>query len=212
VSPAEAIMSTITQRFARTTMVAAAVAALGGCSQAGSLGNVLGSVLGGGQTGGSQVSGTIQSVDTRNQQINLRQSNGQGVSLVFDQQTKVVYQNQNYGVTSLEYGDQVTARVQSTQNGGYYTDLVQVDQPVAGSGGTATSNSQVYSLQGTVRRLDVQNGLFEIANGNQILTVSMPYNPTRADQQRFQNLRVGDVARFQGVYLNSSRVELRQFQ
>ncbi|MEO5817248.1 MAG: hypothetical protein ABIT20_18420 [Gemmatimonadaceae bacterium] len=204
-------MSTIMQRYARIAAAAVAITALGGCSQAGSLGNVLGSVLGGGQASGSQVSGTIQNVDTRNQQINLRQSNGQGVSLVFDQQTKVVYQNQNYGVTSLEYGDQVTARVQSTQNGAYYTDLVQVDQPVQGSG-AATSNSQVYTLQGSVRRIDVQNGLFEIASNNQVLTVSMPYNPTRADQQRFQNLRVGDVARFAGVYLNSSRVELRQFQ
>jgi hypothetical protein len=206
----EAIMSTIMQRFARTTVAALAATAIGGCSQAGSLGNVLGSVLGGQTGGGSQVSGTIQNVDTRNQQINLRQSNGQGVSLVFDQQTKVVYQNQSYGVTSLEYGDQVTARVQSTQSGAYYTDLVQVDQPVAGSGGT-TSTAQVYTLQGSVRRIDTQNGLFEIANGNTVLTVSMPYNPTRADQQRFQNLRIGDVAKFAGVYLNSSRVELRQF-
>jgi hypothetical protein len=204
-------MSTIMQRYARRTAAAVAIAALSGCAQAGSLGNVLGSVLGGGQAGGSQVSGTIQNVDTRNQQINLRQSNGQGVSLVFDQQTKVVYQNQSYGITSLEYGDQVTARVQSTQNGAYYTDLVQVDQPVAGSGGT-TSNAQVYTLQGSVRRVDVQNGLFEITSNNQVLTVSMPYNPTRSDQQRFQNLRVGDVTRFAGVYLNNSRVELRQFQ
>ncbi|MDB4891536.1 MAG: hypothetical protein JWL61_3391 [Gemmatimonadetes bacterium] len=204
-------MSTIMQRYARRTAAAVAIAAVSGCAQAGSLGNVLGSVLGGGQAGGSQVSGTIQNVDTRNQQINLRQSNGQGVSLVFDQQTKVVYQNQSYGITSLEYGDQVTARVQSTQNGAYYTDLVQVDQPVAGSGGT-TSNAQVYTLQGSVRRVDVQNGLFEITSNNQVLTVSMPYNPTRSDQQRFQNLRVGDVTRFAGVYLNNSRVELRQFQ
>jgi hypothetical protein len=187
-------MSTIMHRFAQTTALAVALTALGG-----------------GQASGSQVTGTIQNVDTRNQQINLRQSNGQGVSLVFDQQTKVVYQNQSYGVTSLEYGDQVTARVQSTQNGAYYTDLVQVDQPVAGSAGGTSNNTQVYQLQGSVRRIDLQNGLFEIVNNNTVLTVSMPYNPTRADQQRFQSLRVGDVTRFTGVYLNSSRVELRQF-
>ena len=200
----------IKQRLARRAAAVIALATVGACSQAGSLGNVLGSVLGG-QSGGSQVSGTIQNVDTRNQQINLRQSNGQGVSLVFDQQTKVVYQNQSYGVASLEYGDQVTARVQSTQNGAYYTDLVQVDQPVQGSAGGTSSNTQIYQLQGSVRRIDLQNGLFEIVNNNTLLTVSMPYNPTRADQQRFQSLRVGDVARFTGVYLNTSRVELRQF-
>ncbi len=206
-------MSKTMRRLARTSAAAVTIVALGACSQAGALGNVLGGVLGGGGAGGggaSQVSGTIQNVDTRNQQINLRQSNGQNLSLVFDNQTKVVFQNQNYNVTSLEYGDQVTARVQSAQNGAYYTDLVQVDQPVQGSS-TGTSNTQLQNLQGTVRRIDSQNGLFEITTGNTVLTVSMPYNPARADQQRFQNLRVGDVARFTGVYLNNSRVELRQF-
>ena len=39
----------------------------------------------------------------------------------------------------------------------------------------------------------------------------MPYNASRADVQRFQNLRNGDNVRFYGVYLNNSRVELRQF-
>jgi len=41
--------------------------------------------------------------------------------------------------------------------------------------------------------------------------VSMPYSPSRADQNRFLNLRQGDYVRIAGVYLNSSRVELRQF-
>lgn len=202
-------MSCIAHGLSRTIGTGLVVLTVG-CSQAGSLGNVLGSVLGG-QGQGSQVSGTIQNVDSRHQQINLRQSNGQSIALVYDDQTKVVYQNQNYSVTSLEYGDQVTARVQSTQNGAYYTDFVQVDQPVSGSPGNS-SNAQVQTLQGTVRRIDSANGLFEISpSSSVVLTVSMPYNPSRADQQRFQNLRVGDAVRFAGIYLNNSRVELRQF-
>jgi hypothetical protein len=60
--------------------------------------------------------------------------------------------------------------------------------------------------------VDVANGWFEVSpNNNTVLTVTMPYNLSRADQQRFQNLRNGDVVRFYGVYLNNSRVELRQF-
>ena len=43
---------------------------------------LLGSVLGG---SGGQVAGTVRSVDTRNQQIALRQSNGQEVALQFDE-------------------------------------------------------------------------------------------------------------------------------
>ena len=203
-------MTTI-QRFVRLGATALAVATLGACSQAGGLGNILGSVLGGGQQQGSQVSGTVRAVDTRNAQIVIQQSNGQSVGLSYDNQTKVSYQNQNYSVASLENGDQVTARVQQTQNGGYYTDYVQVDQSVSSNTGN-TSGAQVQSLQGSVRRVDVANGWFEmIPNSNVVLTVSMPYNASRADVQRFQNLRNGDNVRFYGVFLNTSRVELRQF-
>lgn len=199
------------QKFARLGAATLAIVTLSGCSQAGGLGGILGSVLGGGQQQGNQVSGTIRGVDTRNAQIVLQQSNGQSVGLSYDNQTKVVYQNQNYSVSSLENGDQVTARVQQTQNGGYYTDYVQVDQSVSTNTG-GTSNAQVQSLQGSVRRVDVANGWFELsASSNVVLTVSMPYNASRADVQRFQNLRNGDTVRFYGVYLNNSRVELRQF-
>ncbi len=195
-------------RIARTAGAAAALATLGACAQAGQLGSVLGGVLG--TPSGNQVSGTVQSVDTRNQVVNLRQSNGQTIAVSYDAQTQVVYNNQNYQVTSLEYGDGVTARIQTTNNGGYYTDLIQVDQPVNSSAGTSSSN--VQSLQGTVRQVDVTNGWFTVdAGSGTLITVSLPYNVSRTDQTRFQNLRSGDYVRFYGVYLNNTRVELRQF-
>ena len=200
------------RHLARLGAAALAITSLGACAQNG-LGSVLGSVLGGQQQGGNQVSGTVRGVDQRNSQIVLVQSNGQQVGISYDNQTKIVYNNQNYTVTSLENGDQVTARIQQTQNGGYYTDYVQVDQSVSSNnGGVNASNGQVQSLQGTVRRVDVGNGWFEIQPSNSVvLTVTLPYNASRADVQRFQNLRQGDVVRFNGVYLNNSRVELRQF-
>ena len=186
------------------------------CSQLGGLGSVLGGGMG--QPQASQVSGTVQSVDTRNQQIVLQATNGQSVALSFDTQTQVTYQNRAYSVTNLERGDRVTARIQQTQNGGYYTDLVQVDQSVQDAGGVYTGNTgsanggTVQSLQGTVRQVDLRNGLFTVDIGNyNTLTVSMPYNPSQADQTRFQNLRSGDAVRFYGVFLNNTRVELRRF-
>ncbi|MDB4906017.1 MAG: hypothetical protein JWO05_801 [Gemmatimonadetes bacterium] len=197
---------------ARRAAVMGTLVALAACQSAGGLGSILGSVLGGG--GGQQLSGTIQVVDTRSQVISINQSNGQNVSVGYDANTRVVYQNQNYPVTSLERGDQVTARIQDAGNGNYYTDSVQVVQPVNGSNGTnnGTSNGNVQSLTGTVRQVNTQNGYFTIDMGNgTLVTVSMPYNPTRADQNRFQSLRNGDNVRFYGVYLNNSRVELRQF-
>jgi len=179
----------------------------------------LGSVLGTGTPQASQVSGTVQSVDTRNQQIVLQQTNGQSIGLLFDSQTQVTFQNRTYSVTNLERGDRVTARIQQANNGsGYYTDLVQVDQSVSGSGGTvyqsngSVEQGTVQSLQGTVRQVDRKNGIFTLDIGNyNVLTVSLPYNPSQNDSNRFQSLRSGDQVRFYGVFLNNNRVELRRF-
>ena len=207
-------MKTIS-RTAAASVSLLMLASAGACSQLGGLGNVLGGM---GQPQASQVSGTVQGVDTRNQQIMLQQQNGQSVTLLFDAQTQVTYQNRNYAVTNLERGDQVTARIQATQNGGYYTDLVQVDQSVSGSSGTvygsngSSGSGTVQSLQGTVRQVDRSNGLFTLDIGNyNVLTVSLPHNTSQAHQNRFQSLRAGDQLRLYGMFLNNSRVELRRF-
>ena len=179
------------------------------CSNNSNLGDILGGVLGGG--GNSQVSGSITGVNTRLQTIGIQQANGQSVTVGYDNNTKVVYQNQNYPVTSLEYGDQVTARIvsSSSSSSGYYTDMIQVDRSVSNTGGTS-GNVQTYD--GTVRSVDYTNGMFTISSNNYgNLTVSMPYNPRQTDLTRFNNLRNGDYVRLYGVMLNNSRVELRQF-
>lgn len=213
-------MHTTIRTARRAAAVASVLIAASACSQLGGLGSVLGGGMGQPQTG--QVSGTVQTVDTRSQQIVLTQTNGQQIALLFDQQTQVTYQNRNYAVTNLERGDQVTARVQQSNNGGYYTDLVQVDQSVSSSnsgvparvGGAngGANGEQVQSFQGTVRQVDRNNGWFTLDLGNYTtVTVALPYNPSRNDQNRFQSLRTGDVVRLYGVFLNNSRVELRSF-
>jgi YD repeat-containing protein len=202
---------TIVQRGARIGAVMLMAGAFAACANTGGLGGVLGSVLG---RGSQQISGTVRSIDTRGQLISIQESNGRTTNLTYDNQTQVVYQNRNYPVTSLEYGDQVTARIQSSSNNGNYTDLIQVDQSVSGSNpNTNVGGSQnVQTLQGTVRQVDTRNGLFTIdTGGNVSLTVTMPYRPNNADLNRFQNLRQGDYVRFYGVFVNNSRVELRQF-
>ena len=198
---------TIFQRIQRGTAAALMVASLGACA-GNSLGNVLGSVLGGGSQS-SQLSGTIRSVDARSQQIAIQQSNGQTIPVYYDNQTQVVYQNQNYSPTALENGDRVTARIQANGNN-YYTDYVQVDQSVNGAGGGAGSNAQM--VQGTVRQIDRASGLFTVDVDNYTrLTVSLPYNLSSNDINRFNSLRVGDFVRFYGTFLSNTRVELRQF-
>lgn len=200
---------TIIQRIQRGALGALMVASLGACA-GNSLGNVLGSVLGGGsQSQSGQLSGTIRGVDSRSRQIAIQASNGQTVAVYYDNQTQVVYQNQNYSPTALENGDRVTARIQANGNH-YYTDYVQVDQSVrTGTGGTSSS---VQVVQGTVRQIDRASGLFSVdVNNYGTVTVSLPYNPTNADVNRFNTLRQGDYVRFYGMFLSNSRVELRQF-
>lgn len=205
-------MTKLSQITGRSAVIVGALTLATACSQLGGLGSVLGGM---GQQQASQVSGTVQGVDTRSQQIVLQATNGQQVALLFDQQTQVTYQNRSYSVNNLERGDRITARIQQTQNGGYYTDLVQVDQSVQTSNGEVYPNgssTSVQSLYGTVRQVDRQNGVFSLDVGNyNTLTVSLPYNPSRSDSDRFQALRPGDTVRFYGVYLNNSRVELRRF-
>jgi hypothetical protein len=195
------------QSVARVGAAALIVSAASACSS--SLGNVLGNVLG---QGGQEISGSVQGVDTRSQQIFLQQSNGQTVGIGYDNRTQVVYQNQTYSVNSLERGDQVTARVQNTgtNNNNYYTDYIQVDQSVSGpvSGGTS---GNVQSLQGNVRQISYSQGWFTLNTTNGVITVSLPYNTSRTDADKFNNLRVGDYVRLYGVYLNNTRVELRNF-
>jgi hypothetical protein len=202
----------IAQRVIRIVTGAAVAAALGACANTGQLGNILGGVLSP-SASGMQVAATVQSVDTRSQAINLTQSNGQNVSVLYDNRTKVVYQNSLYPVTSLEYGDQVQAHILDQGNNSYYTDSVYVTQPVNGNTSSyPNGNANVQSLSGRVQSVDYSNGLFTVDGGNGVqLTVSMPYRATSQDQNRFNSLRAGDFVRFYGVYLNNSRVELRNF-
>src|SRR5438094_9925638 len=105
----------ITRQISRISALTAALVTIGACANSGGLGEILGSVLGGGATG-QQLAGTVRAVDTRNQQISVTQSTGQAVAVRYDQNTKVVYQTKLYSITNLDAGDEINARVQTTQN------------------------------------------------------------------------------------------------
>ena len=196
----------------RRVAFAAALAMLAGCSSTGGLGSILGSVLGngGGATQGNQLYGSVQGVDTRSQRIAIQQSSGQSVWIRYDNNTQVVYQNQNYSPTALENGDQVTANIQDDGNGSYYTSYVLVNQSVRGTNGSQPGNVQTF--QGTVRQVDRQNGAFAMdANSFGRITVVLGNGVSRADVDRFNSLRPGDVVRFYGYATGNTAVQLRQF-
>ncbi|HEU0078166.1 MAG TPA: hypothetical protein VFQ76_10985, partial [Longimicrobiaceae bacterium] len=108
--------------------------ALSGCAgtNLGALGDILGGAMGGagGQPGQGQMVVEVQGVDTRQQVISVRTQQGQQGNVLFDQNTIVTYQNQQYPVTALERGDVVAMQVQQTQQGQPYVSRIDVQQSV----------------------------------------------------------------------------------
>ncbi len=200
--------------------------AITGCSNLGTLGNVLGGVLGPatGSGSASQVAGTVRYVDTQRQILQITTQNGQTGNVYFDNRTQVVYQQQNYNVTALEQGDQVQLRLQQDNQGNYYTDYILVTRSVQDANGGYNSNTGGYNngtynggssgyaqAEGRVTWLDYQRGQFGLTTNRGNLTVLMPYNPNATDAQRFRNLRQNDYVRVEGQLVNNTTLQLQRF-
>jgi hypothetical protein len=200
--------------------------AITGCSQLGTLGNVLGGVLSPAGSGSGEVAGTVRYVDTQRQQLQITTTNGQTGNIYFDNRTQVVYQNQNYNVTALEQGDQVQLRLQQDQQGNYYTDYILVTRSVQdanggynnggynnggyNTGGYGTTSGYTQ-LEGRVTWLDYQRGQFGLSTNRGTVTVMMPYNPNATAATRFRNLRQNDYVRVEGQMVNNGTLQLDRF-
>lgn len=198
----------------RGLALAGLVATAGACSQLGSVGDVLGGVLGTGNNGTSEVSGEIRGVDTRNQVIQIRLSDGRTGEVMYDANTRVVWQNREYPATSLEAGDGVTMRLQQDANGRLYTDYVTVTYDGSPDNGTGTGTvGGVYSLSGSVGMVDHTRGTFELRqSGSATLLMTMPYDATTGERNRFQQLRTGDWVNVTARQISETRFELDTFR
>jgi hypothetical protein len=121
-------------RKASSLLIALVLLAACGSSTLGDLGNIiLGSPS---PQQASDVVGTVNSVDTANQRIdvnvntvnNLRTTQN-GQSIYYDNNTRVVYQGQNYNVSDLERGDQISVRG-ANNNGRYVAETITVTRNV----------------------------------------------------------------------------------
>jgi hypothetical protein len=200
-------------------LVAAGVAATG-CSQIGTLGNVLGGVLQpGAGSGSAQVAGTVRYVDTQRQMLQITTQNGQTGNVYFDSRTQVVYQQQSYPVTALEQGDEVQMQLQQDQQGNYYTNYIMVTRSVQNSGGynngggynTGTYGNSVMQVEGRVGWIDYQRGQFSLATSRGTYTVRMPYNSSASDTNAFRNLRQNSYVRLQGQMVSNTEIQLTRF-
>jgi hypothetical protein len=113
-------------RMARLVPLALLVAA-GGCGVMETLGDIW---TGGGARGPGAQQGTltVEVQQVRQQDILVRTQDGQQGGILYDRNTQVVYQNQQYPVSALERGDIVDMRVREVQQG-LYVELIQVRTP-----------------------------------------------------------------------------------
>lgn len=200
---------------------AVTVVALSGCAggNLGALGDILGGAMGGmggaGQQQG-QVVVEVQGVDTRQQVISVRTQEGQQGNVMFDQNTTVVYQNQQYPVTALERGDVVAMQLQQTQQGQTYVSQIVVQQSVQErtgqtTSGTGTYGGQMQQVYGRVGQIDHTRGMFQVQTQQGTFVVSLPYNPGNATTDYFNRLRTGDTVRLEGTVTGNGRMELYRF-
>lgn len=189
--------------------------ALAGCHE---LGHIEG--LGGyGSPAGNDLIGEVSHIDTRARQIELRTDAGRTLSVGYDNNTRVTYQQRDYAVSNLEPGDYVAMRAQQDRDGRYLTDLITVRESVQDRGGYGSrsgsgsgSTGRLDRLEGRVEYVDSRRGTFEVRDrNNRIVIVSLPYSPPRTVSDRFNRLREGDSVRVEGRFLNQDRLELENF-
>jgi hypothetical protein len=196
--------------------VAVALATASGCAGAnlGTLGDILGGVLtqgAGGQQQG-QVRVEVQSVDTRQQAIHVRTDQGQTGAVHFDQNTVVIYRQQQYPVTALERGDLAVMQIQQLDQNRMYTGRIDVEQSVRDRTGQAPGPAgQLRQFSGRVGQIDHRNGIFELQTQQGTFTVVVPANAGQANLQFFQQLRSGNNVAVEGSMTGTSRIDLYRF-
>lgn len=159
--------------------------------------------------GGAALTAEVQEVRERQQQIIVRTQAGEQGPVLYDQNTQVVYQNQQYPVTALERGDIVEMRIREVQQG-YYTDLIQVVQSVQERQGAAPgAESGVHRVEGTIAQIDLNRWMFTL-NMTQggTLPIYLPSNAPASARDRLRQHQSGDYVRVEVRPLDQQSAEL----
>lgn len=200
--------------IARAALAVPISLALAGCSGGlgglGGLGDILGGAVGGG--GETRIRAEVQDVNQNDQTISVVTAEGQSGAVRYDQNTQVIYQQQQYPVTALERGDLVVMQLQQSSSGETYVGRIEVEQSVQERGGVA-GTGQRQMLQGRVGQIDQSQGAFQLqTQQGTTVVVTLPYNPPSQMLDRFRRLRQGEQVSIEGTVLSQTRVELYRFR
>ncbi|MFW5951994.1 MAG: hypothetical protein ACOCVZ_07775 [Gemmatimonadota bacterium] len=202
--------TTTLSRLSLLTLALSATACAGG--GLGDLGEILtgGPAAPGSGAGAGTVTVEVQEVREQQEQIIVRTQEGQQGPILYDQNTQVVYQGEQYPVRALETGDLVDMRVREVQQG-YYTDLIEVREPVQErQGGYRDSPApDVYRVEGTIGDIDAGRSMFtlQMTQGG-TLPVHLPSDASAADRDRLRQYQPGDYVRVEVRPIDEQTAEL----
>jgi hypothetical protein len=191
----------------------ALVFVLPGCAgnSLGALGDILGGVGmpgSGGEQG--QLNAEVRQVNTQQQIIQVATQDGRTGNVYYDQNTVVVYRQEQYPVTALEPGDLVVLQLQETAQGSIYTSRIDVQTSVQERTGQ-TGSASVRQYSGRIGQIDQDRGLFVLQMQNGNVTVSVPYNAPQSTIDYFRRLRVGDNVRLEATAVDGSHLQIYRF-
>ncbi|MGH7872521.1 MAG: hypothetical protein ACREQO_09915 [Candidatus Binatia bacterium] len=158
----------------------------------------------------NDVMGAVQFVDTRTREIEVRADSGRTVTMRYDNNTQVIYQQRNYPVANLEPGDYIAARVEQDRDGRYFTQTITVREARQERAGSTPA--RLDRTSGRVEYIDPRRGTFELRDPRQrLIVVSIDFNAPRDVSDRFNRLRNGDTVRIEGKFVGQDRFELENF-
>lgn len=185
---------------------------------------VLSDVSGGGNaypTYGSNIRGTVRYIDTSRRTIEVDRGNGSVMTVSYDVNTPVSYNNQSYRVADLERGDEIEIQVRDLGSGRYAAQQIYVTRNVSsGTYGSGTMSQQSATVRGTVRYVDTSRRTIELESAswrsnfntgsgmnNNRMTVSYDANTSVDVSGRLypvSGLEVGDVIEVQVSNANAT--------
>ncbi|HVE70366.1 MAG TPA: hypothetical protein VNI54_03285 [Thermoanaerobaculia bacterium] len=112
---------------------------------------------------GSNIRGTVRYIDTSRRTIEVDRGNGSLMTVTYDTNTPVFYNNQTYKVADLERGDEIDLQVRDLGSGRYVAQEINVVRNVnSGTFGGTSSSTQTSTVRGTVRYLDTARRTIEL--------------------------------------------------
>jgi hypothetical protein len=114
-----------------------------------------------GGTTASNVRGTVRYVDTSRRTIEVDRSNGSVITVEFETNTPVYFNNQTYRTSDLERGDEIDIRVRNTGSNRWVAEQINVVRSVSDNG-TWSGSTNASTIRGTVRYVDTARRTIEL--------------------------------------------------